>query len=211
MRNFFSFVIFGLFHVFCSIKESIAKMFWCRYAIFYLTEKKSLLADSKSIVFNGRCKFQIQNGAKISIGKGFVCNSSELYSIDTESCSKILVREDAKLIIGDNTGMSNTVIQCWNHIEIGNNVKIGAGSMIMDTNFHSLDWKLRMDKSTDCINAAKAPVILKDNVFVGSRSMILKGVTIGENSIIAAGSVVVKDIPANCIAGGNPCVVIKQL
>ena len=80
----------------------------------------------------------------------------------------------------------------------------------MDTNFHSLDWKQRMNKSTDSANAKSAPVVLKNNVFIGAKTIILKGVTIGENSVIAAGSVVVKSIPDNCIAGGNPCVVIKQ-
>jgi acetyltransferase-like isoleucine patch superfamily enzyme len=54
-------------------------------------------------------------------------------------------------------------------------------------------------------------VIIEDDVFIGARSVICKGVTIGARSIIAAGSVVVKDIPADCIAGGNPCKVIKYL
>jgi maltose O-acetyltransferase len=55
------------------------------------------------------------------------------------------------------------------------------------------------------------PIIIKKNVFIGSRSIVLGGVTIGENSIIGAGSVVTKDIPPNVLAGGNPCKVIKSL
>lgn len=62
----------------------------------------------------------------------------------------------------------------------------------------------------DC-NIKTAPIVIEDYVFVGAKSIILKGVTIGEKSVIAAGSVVVDDIPANCIAGGNPCKVIKYL
>lgn len=56
-----------------------------------------------------------------------------------------------------------------------------------------------------------APIVIKDHVLIGAKSIILKGVTIGEGSVIGAGSVVVKDIPANCIAAGNPCKVIKRM
>ncbi|MBQ7432260.1 MAG: galactoside O-acetyltransferase [Lachnospiraceae bacterium] len=56
-----------------------------------------------------------------------------------------------------------------------------------------------------------APVIIEDNVWIGENVTICPGVTIGENSVIGAGSVVVKDIPANCIAVGNPCKVLRQI
>lgn len=81
----------------------------------------------------------------------------------------------------------------------------------MDSNFHSLDWRKRENRDIDVSDAKTAPVVIEDYVFIGARSIICKGVTIGEKSIIAAGTVVVKDIPANCIAGGNPCKVIKYL
>ena len=77
---------------------------------------------------------------------------------------------------------------------------------------HSTDWRVRADRYLDIPNkAAKAPVVIEDNVFIGARCIINKGVRIGEKTMIAAGSVVVKDIPANCIAGGNPCKVIKYI
>ena len=92
------------------------------------------------------------------------------------------------------------------------NVNIGAGCLILDSNMHSTDWRVRADRKNDRPEkAAKAPVIIEDNVFIGARSIINKGVTIGRCSMVAAGSVVVKDIPANCIAGGNPCKVIKYI
>lgn len=116
------------------------------------------------------------------------------------------------LSIGDNSGLSSTVIICKDRIEIRNNVNIGSGTMILDTNMHSTDWRIRADRCKDSPEkAAKAPVVLEDNVFVGARCIIGKGVTIGTCSMISAGSVVVKDIPANCIAGGNPCRVIKVI
>lgn len=55
------------------------------------------------------------------------------------------------------------------------------------------------------------PIVIEDDVLIGARSIVLKGVTIGARSVIGAGSVVVKDIPADCIAAGNPCKVIKYL
>ena len=116
----------------------------------------------------------------------------------------------ASLQIGNNSGMSNTSIICTNSISIGDNVKIGAGCLLMDSNFHSLDYETRRNSSLDGKNAVSSPIIIEDDVFIGTRCLILKGVTIGARSIIAGGSVVVHSIPSDCIAGGNPCVIIKM-
>ena len=83
--------------------------------------------------------------------------------------------------------------------------------MIFDTNFHNINWEVRRNPIEDIQTAKTAPVFIGDDCFIGTRSIICKGVTIGPRSIIAAGSVVVKDIPSGCIAGGNPCKVIKSL
>ena len=56
-----------------------------------------------------------------------------------------------------------------------------------------------------------APVRIEDNVWIGGNVTICAGVTIGENSVIGAGSVVIHDIPANCVAAGNPCKVIREI
>lgn len=111
--------------------------------------------------------------------------------------------------IGNNSGMSATCINCAESVSIGSHVMIGAGCLITDSNHHSINWKQRCIEG-DC-NIKSAPIVIGDYVFVGAKSIILKGVTIGEKTVIAAGSVVVNDIPANCIAGGNPCKVIKYL
>ncbi|MCD7714050.1 MAG: hypothetical protein LUI08_03865 [Prevotella sp.] len=80
----------------------------------------------------------------------------------------------------------------------------------MDSNFHSTDWRVRMT-SEDTKHARTAPIVIGDVVFIGARSIVCKGVTIGDHAMIAAGSVVVSDIPANCIAGGNPCKLIRYI
>jgi len=91
---------------------------------------------------------------------------------------------------------------------IGDNVLIGGGCFIFDTNFHPIKSEERINPLT-CNNGENKSVIIGDNVFLGSSCIICKGVTIGENAVIAAGSVVVKDIPANEVWGGNPARFIK--
>lgn len=129
--------------------------------------------------------------------------------IDNVTRSQIVILTGATLEIGDNTGMSQVSITCKQSIKIGSHVTIGAGTIIYDTNFHNTNWQIRRNHEKDLISAKNAPVTIGDDVFIGARSIVGKGVSIGARSIIAAGSVVVKDIPADCIAGGNPCKVIK--
>lgn len=108
-------------------------------------------------------------------------------------------------------GISQAALICHQSITIGNNVKIGGGVMIYDTDFHSLDSNVRKDANLDLLSKVKQPVIIANNVFIGARSIVLKGVSIGENSIVGAGSVVTKSIPANQIWAGNPAKFIRNL
>ena len=114
------------------------------------------------------------------------------------------------LIIGDNVGISSSAIVCWNKIILEDGVTIGGNTVIYDTDFHPLSFdRHKLNEKEEAILAR--PVILKKNVFIGAHSTILKGVVIGENSIVGACSVVTKDIPANQIWGGNPARFIKEL
>ena len=105
-----------------------------------------------------------------------------------------------------------------NSITIGDYVNIGADCMILDTDCHSLNWSKRgkrggrdeQGRSIDHLNTKTASVVIEDDVMIGARSIILKGVTIGARSVIGAGSVVSKSIPPDCIAAGNPCRVIRK-
>ena len=81
----------------------------------------------------------------------------------------------------------------------------------MDSDAHSLNYLERRMPSLDQIKKKNAPIIIEDDVLIGTRSIILKGVTIGARSVIGSGSVVTKSIPADCIAAGNPCKVIKYI
>ena len=118
-----------------------------------------------------------------------------------------VVRPTARLDFGDDVGISGASISASESITIGHRVLIGSGALITDSDAHPLNPSEREDHS----NTAVAPVVIEDDVFIGARSIILKGVTIGRGSVIGAGSVVSKDIPANVVAAGNPCRVLKQL
>ena len=112
--------------------------------------------------------------------------------------------------MGNNVSMISYRLWIYEGLTIGNNVKIGGGTCIYTTDFHSLDAKIRCS-SEDMHHRKCAPVSIHDNVFIGAHSIILKGVTIGENSIIGAGSVVTKSVPANQIWAGNPAKFIREI
>lgn len=105
--------------------------------------------------------------------------------------------------------MSSVVLWAHESITIGDHVKIGGNSILIDTDSHNMDYLVRRGQYTDW--GVSKPIVIEDDVFIGGNCIILKGVTIGARSIIAAGSVVTKSIPADCVAGGNPAKVIKSL
>lgn len=109
--------------------------------------------------------------------------------------------ETATLVIGDNCGFSGVSIWCFKNILIGNNVRVGANSLIMDGDAHFDDPR----------TPPPSPIVIEDGVFIGANCVVKKGVTIGANSVIGMNSVVTKSIPSNSVAVGNPCRVIKQI
>lgn len=153
----------------------------------------------------------VDKTASLQIGEDFTCSSGLYGGISNEVCSKIEVYPSASLVIGNHVGMSNVVIQCHEKIEIGNHVLLGAGSMVLDSNFHDTDYKERRKSGTGNSTAKTSPVKIGNDVFIGTRAIICKGVTIGDCSIIAAGSVVVKDVPPRQVWGGNPASFIKNI
>jgi galactoside O-acetyltransferase len=114
----------------------------------------------------------------------------------------------SEIRIGENTIINNNACLVAENarIKIGKNVLIGLSFEASTSDGHSLDPKKRF--STDFV---KMDVTLEDNVFIGSNVRLLKGVSIGRNSIIGNGSIVTKDIPENVIAAGIPCKVIKKV
>lgn len=114
----------------------------------------------------------------------------------------------ASLVVGDDFGMTGGSIVAAQSIRIGNRVIIGADSIVSDTDFHPLAF---MDRRSDPLAGASAPVIIEDDVFIGMRTLVLKGVTIGRGSVIGAGSVVTRSLPPEVVAAGNPAKIIREL
>ena len=151
-------------------------------------------------------------GGKCSIGRDFTMNNK--ISGNPIGCYQrctLFVDKDAELTIGDYVGISQAALICQKKMQIGNHVLIGGGVCVYDTDFHSLDPALRNDGASDAAHKAMKEVIIEDYVFIGAHSLILKGVTIGKNSIVGAGSVVTKSIPPNQIWAGNPAKFIKNV
>lgn len=152
---------------------------------------------------------KIGKNANVSIGNNFILRTGVDNGIDG-GWTRICVSDNATLTIGEMSGMTNTAILCHEEITIGNYVNIGAGCMIMDSNFHSTNWHDRLDRKLDVSQAKNKSVHIGDVVFIGARSIICKGVSIGDHSMIAAGSVVVTNIPEGEIWGGNPAKFIRK-
>lgn len=153
----------------------------------------------------------VGQGGNMTIGENFsMHNGIGGNPIGCYDRCTFFVNRGAKLIIGYNVGISQAALVCHQSITVGNNVKIGGGVKIYDTDFHSLDPKIRASNA-DLEHKAKAAVVVKDNAFIGAYSIVLKGVTIGENSVIGAGSVVTKSVPDNQIWAGNPARFIKNI
>ena len=162
----------------------------------------------KNIQIPGKVSWLIR-GARITIGDNFYLSSGNgVNPIASNLQADVYVEPGATLTIGNNVGMSSTRLWIHESVRIGNNVKIGGCVLITDTDAHPMDYVARRS-SNECTKSA--PVVIEDDVWVGAHCIILKGVTIGARSIIGAGSVVTKSIPADCVAAGNPCKVIKLL
>jgi acetyltransferase-like isoleucine patch superfamily enzyme len=114
----------------------------------------------------------------------------------------------AILEVGKNFAMSGGTICACNKILIGDNVAVGANTTIVDTDFHPLNAQERQVANSQ---AATAPVVIQNDVFIGMNCLILKGVTIGRGSVVGAGSVVTKDVPPCVIVAGNPARVLREI
>ena len=164
----------------------------------------------KHCVIHGKLYINLFSTANAYIGDNFYFSSGwAINALCTNRKGIIYATHNANIIIGNNVGMSSTVLWCHKKITIGNNVKIGGNCIIIDTDAHNIDYITRRKPATDW--GVSSPIIIEDDVFIGMNCLILKGVTIGARSIIAAGSVVTKSIPSDCIAAGNPAKVIKHL
>lgn len=131
------------------------------------------------------------------------------------------IGEKGSCTVGDYSLLNGALVMAEERIEIGAYCLISWNVAIADSDFHPIDAAQRrqdalalapyVEKRPPRPEIRTAPVIIKDNVWIGMGAVILKGVTIGENSVVAAGAIVTKNVPPNVIVAGNPAKVVKEL
>ena len=163
------------------------------------TVKHSKFTQNVPIFFSGRGRITIGT-AHIGIYPSPYFFSSNGH-IESRNIS-------AEVIIGNGVFINNnfTVICDKSKIEIGDNCLIGTNCTIYDSDFHHLEPSKRMEPGYAC-----RPVKIHNNVFIGANVLILKGSEIGDNTVVASGSVVCGIFPSNVIIGGVPAKVIKVI
>jgi acetyltransferase-like isoleucine patch superfamily enzyme len=157
--------------------------------------------------FYGPALFGRKEDSTITIGDGCIFRSgvkSNRIGID-RPCSLSTLTPGAVLTIGDSCGFSGTVIAAAESITLGRRVMCGGNTTITDTDWHGLHPSERRNPGRT------APVVLEDDVFLGLGSVVLKGVTIGHGTFVAARSVVTRSLPPMVLAAGNPARVIREL
>lgn len=117
--------------------------------------------------------------------------------------AKIFTGPKGTLKIGKNSRINGSHITAQNKITIGDNCRISPYTLIMDSDFHDL--------KNHFVDVTGEEIVIEDNVWVASKATVLKGVTIGKGSVVAAGAVVTKSIPPYSVAAGVPAKVIKSL
>jgi acetyltransferase-like isoleucine patch superfamily enzyme len=146
-------------------------------------------------------------GTSLEIGEGSIVEGS-----------LISERNGASIIIGRNTFIGSSLLASASRIEVGDDVLISWGCNIVDHNSHAIGWEQRRNDVRDWYHGQKdwthvsvQPVKISDKCWIGLNVIILKGVEIGEGSVVAAGSIVTKSIPPWTIVAGNPAKVIREI
>lgn len=195
-----------------------------RYLVTLYKMKLSPYLIKHKVVVYRPAVVDISKAAKIKVNGIFSFNNewNDRLKIKNKFPASIVIEKNADVEIGDFTGYAgsrllvgegatfkvkdaymnyNSVIECKNHIEIGEHCLIGERVKISDSNNHSLNYE-GFKKS--------APVIIGNHVWICNDSIILSGVKIGSGSVVAAGSVVTKDVPNNTVVAGVPAKVIRE-
>jgi acetyltransferase-like isoleucine patch superfamily enzyme len=162
-------------------------------------------ADSSILVY----PVTIGGGKYICVGeKGYIGARTVLTAWDEYENDHF----NPQIIIGNNVSIGDDChITAINKIEIGDNVLIGKKITITDNSHGKTEYEQLSIPPLKRSLFSKGPVVIEENVWIGDKATILPGVKIGRNAIIAANAVVTRDIPENCVAGGNPAKVIKEM
>lgn len=181
------------------------------FKLFIVTKqvKKNVTLMGSHQAFKTSSRVKLSRGSK---------KSDVILHEHSEMFGGIISIAGGKVIMHDWSKIGpHSVITAVNRVEIGKDTAIATGVTIIDNNTHPLNPEDRRymrhtphgsrERSNEF--SANSPIIIGENVWIGSNARIQKGVTIGDNAIIAANSVVTHDVPANSIAAGNPAKIVK--
>ena len=159
-------------------------------------------------VLSGRILFRLADSTHIRLGKDVILNA-KMAKNTLEARGPLVLRTfhpGATISIGDDTGITSSTISASGRIEIGKRVLIGSGCLITDSDHHVVvmtngDVRRHMGLPEP---KTENNIEICDDAFIGARSIILKGVRIGKNAVVGAGSVVSRDVDDNTVVAGNP-------
>jgi len=171
----------------------------------------------------------------VEFGEGFYCETAQIFRMlrnkqpgavvigNHVSCyagCSFALGENGRCTIGDFSLLNGALIMAEEKIDIGSHCLISWNVGLADSDFHPLEPAQRMvdaqalapffENRPPRPRLKTAPIKIGDNVWIGMNAVILKGVTIGDNSVVAAGSVVTKSVEPNTVVAGNPAVVVKK-
>jgi acetyltransferase-like isoleucine patch superfamily enzyme len=172
--------------------------------MFHLTEIIVRLLLARIYLFEASKigRFVITKGRPLVSNRGILRMGSRISIWSNINRTRISVHKNGVLVIGDNNFINGAIISAKDKVVIGNNCKFGPFAMIIDSDFHAVDDHSKEGKSE--------PVIIEDNVWIGAKASVLKGVTIGKSSVVAVGAVVTRDVPPYSVVGGVPAKIIRQ-
>jgi acetyltransferase-like isoleucine patch superfamily enzyme len=143
------------------------------------------------------------HGRPAVVNQGTLTIGDRVRLVSTVATLELATLPGGHLEIGDNVFINyGSSLVSSTHVKVGNDCLIGTHVMVMDCDFHRVE-----DKVWD---TSGAPIVLEDRVWLGNRSIVLKGVTIGHDAVVAAGSVVTHDVPPRTVVAGVPARVVRQ-
>ena len=188
-------------------------------SFYHKFQYRKTLNQVKSSVSQIGTGLEISHGTRVRLIEGSDKKDIVLGSdVGFFSGCLIVSSNHGKIIIGDHVRFQRNIrIYCVEKVVIGDYTAVSTNVCITDNNNHPINPEFRQYMRTtphgsnarSWIHSAHQPIIIGKNCWIGENCRIQKGVTIGDNSIIAACSVVTKDVPANCIAAGNPAKIVK--
>jgi acetyltransferase-like isoleucine patch superfamily enzyme len=188
----------------CKLKGQLAQGFYRRLYPNFTIEEDAKIWGRFYVLMHTPFESQIRLGKNLHMVSDFRRSGIALFS----PC-KFTTTAKGAIVIGDGVQLNGVAISSRKRIEVGDGTLIAPNCIIVDSDFHAV-WPPENRGHSDPSDQDEEVVIGK-NVWLGLNVTVLKGARIGDNSVIAAGSVVVGEIPANVVAAGVPARVVKSL